>query len=179
LQPLGRALVTAFYAATQALRIYPLENATVQNTVGEGMKIVERVLEREGVVELRLVGDVMFLNDARLRLDLSDYASFAQFAGMLRRHVVGQIELQRGVSTRDLALFLALLLREPPGKAEEAYAEFEERFRQTPTQHVAIEPTKGAHEQILDEDAKQAAKVTYFQSVQVAKDVLTDMRLGR
>ena len=179
LQPLGRALVTALYAATQALRIYPLENATVQNTVGEGMKIVDRVLEREGVVELRLVGDFMFLNDARLRLDLSDYASFAQFAGMLRRHGIGQIEVQQGVSPRDLALFLSLLLREGPAKAEDAYAQFEDRFRQTPTHHIAVEPTKGAYEQILDEDAKQAAKVTYFQSVQVAKDVLTDMRLGR
>lgn len=179
LQPLGRALVTAFYAATQALRIYPLENATVQNTVGEGMKIVDRVLEREGVVELRLVGDFMFLNDARLRLDLSDYASFAQFAGMLRRHGIGQIEIQQGVMPRDLALFLSLLLRDGPTRAEEAFAQFEERFRQTPTQHIAVGPTRGAYEQILDEDAKQAAKATYFQSVQVAKDVLTDMRLGR
>ncbi len=179
LQPLGRALVTSFYAATQALRMYPLENATVQNTVGEGAKIVQRVIEREGVVELRLVGDFMFLNDARLRLDLSDYASFAQFAAMLRRHGVGQIEIQQGVSTRDLALFLALLLREPPAKPEEAFAQFEDRFRQSPSQHIAIEPSKGAFEQIQDESAKQAAKVTYFQSVQVAKDVLTDMRLGR
>ncbi|MGH7444029.1 MAG: HD-GYP domain-containing protein [Longimicrobiales bacterium] len=179
LQPLGRALVTSFYAATQALRMYPLENATVQNTVGEGARIVQRVLEREGVVELRLVGDFMFLNDARLRLDLSDYAAFAQFAGMLRRHGVGQIEIQPGVENRDLALFLSLLLRDPPARAEEAYASFEDRFRQTPSQHIAIEPSKGAYEQIHDESAKQAAKVTYFQSVQVAKDVLTDMRLGR
>ena len=179
LQPLGRALVTSFYAATQALRMYPLENATVQNTVGEGGRIVQRVLEREGVVELRLVGDFMFLNDARLRLDLSDYAAFAQFAGMLRRHGIGQIEIQPGVGTRDLAHFLSLLLREPAEKPEEAYALFEDRFRQTPSEHIAIEPSKGAFEQIHDESAKQAAKVTYFQSVQVAKDVLTDMRLGR
>ena len=179
LQPMGRALVTSLYAAAQSLRMYPLENATVQNTVGEGLKIVNRVIDREGTAELRLVGDFMFLNDARLRLDLSDYASFAQFGALLRRHGIGRVEMQPGVGGRDLALFLSLLLRDPPAESEEAYAHFEDRFRQTPTTGIAIEPAKASLDQLQDEDSRQAAKLTYFQSVQVAKDVLTDMRLGR
>lgn len=179
LQPLGRALVTAFYAAAQALRMYPMENATVQNTVGEGARIIQRVIDREGVVELRLVGDFMFLNDARLRLDLSDYAAFAQFASMLRKHGIGQIELQPGIEGRDLALFLSLLLRDPPAGAEDNFATFEQRLRQTPAAHIALEGTRSTIDHTHNESQKQAAKLAYFQSVQVAKDVLTDMRLGR
>lgn len=178
LQPLGRALVTAFYAASQALRMYPMENATVQNTVGEAARIIQRVLDREGVVELRLVGDFLFLNDARLRLDLSDYAAFAQFAGMLRKHAIGQVELQAGIETRDLALFLSLLLRDPPAEAD-AFDAFHTRLRQTPAKHIALEGTRSSVDHTHDESQKQAAKLAYFQSVQVAKDVLTDMRLGR
>ena len=70
-QPLGRALITAFYAAAQSLRIYPVENATVQKSLDEMYRVIRRLLDREGVLEMRVVGDFLFLNDARLRLDCS------------------------------------------------------------------------------------------------------------
>ena len=75
LQPLGRSLIISIYAATQSLRIYPVENTTVQNALREVHRIIARLIEREAMVSLRAVGDFLFLNDARLRLDLSDYAA--------------------------------------------------------------------------------------------------------
>ena len=82
LQPLGRSLVLALHASMQSLKLYPVENATVQNVLEELRKIVARIFERESQFELSLVGDFLFLNDARLRLDLQDYASFAQVAAL-------------------------------------------------------------------------------------------------
>ena len=35
LQPLGRALITALNASAQSLKLYPFENATVQNVIEE------------------------------------------------------------------------------------------------------------------------------------------------
>src|SRR5690606_36559401 len=64
LLPLGRALVISLYATTRTLRIYPIENATVQNALRELHRIIARLLDREGALELRLVGDFLFLNDA-------------------------------------------------------------------------------------------------------------------
>jgi HD-GYP domain-containing protein (c-di-GMP phosphodiesterase class II) len=180
-QPLGRAFVVAFHAAGQSLRIYPLENATVQNALTEMYKVVRRLLEREGIFELRLAGDFLFINDARLRLELSDYAAFSYVIGTLDRHGIGSVEFGTAVTVKDLAPFMSLLLQEGDG-SDAAFERFLQRFRTSGSANVMIEPMRGV-EQLEDADdedrQKEAAKLTYFQSVHVAKEVMGDMRLGR
>ena len=181
LQPLGRALVIALYASAQSLRIYPLENATVQNALDEVQKIIRRLLDREGALEVRLVGDFLFLNDARLRLDLSDYAAFSFVVGSFSRHGIGRVEVSGNFTREDLAPFISLLLGEGESD-EESFNRFAQRLQASPTRNIAVQPIRGAEapEDASEEDqAKEAAKLTYFQSVHVAKEVLTDTRLGR
>jgi HD-GYP domain-containing protein (c-di-GMP phosphodiesterase class II) len=180
LQPLGRSLVLSLYAAAQSLRIYPLENATVQNTLEEVHKTVLKVLERDGTVELRIVGDFVFLNDARMRLDLSDYAAFSYILGMFDRHSVGQVEFAMGIARSDLATFISLLLQDP-GNSDDPFGRFATKLAGSQAQHIAVEPRRGVEEEEEDQgdQAKEVAKRTYFQSVHVAKEVLTDVRIGR
>jgi len=180
-QPLGRALITAFYAAAQSLRIYPVENATVQNSLDEMYRVIRRLLDREGVLEMRVVGDFLFLNDARLRLDLSDYAAFSYVIGVFGRHGIGRVEFSADLERSDLAPFLSLLLQEGDS-TEEAYERFSVRLTASASNNIGTEPIRGAEtlEDPGNEDrSKEAAKLTYFQSVHVAKEVLTDTRLGR
>ncbi|HEX2168641.1 MAG TPA: HD domain-containing phosphohydrolase [Longimicrobiales bacterium] len=180
-QPLGRAFVVAFHAASQSLRIYPLENATVQNALAEMHKVVRRLIEREGLFELRLAGDFLFVNDARLRLELSDYAAFSYVIGTLDRHGIGRVEFGPEVTARDLAPFMSLLLQDGDG-SDAAFEQFNRRLAASGVRNIGIEPMRGVEqpEEGDDEDRqKEAAKLTYFQSVHVAKEVMGDMRLGR
>jgi HD-GYP domain-containing protein (c-di-GMP phosphodiesterase class II) len=178
LQPLGRALITGIYAAAKALKIYPLENATVQNTIQELERIAKKLLATEGVIELRLVGDFLFLNEARLRLNLSDYAAFSNVAGLFHRHGIGEIEIENGIERQDLAPLLSLLVQEGAGD-EDAFGRFHQRLVQSTTRHVKVTETIAAATDDHEDHEKEAAKQTYFQSVHVAKEVLTDARLGK
>jgi HD-GYP domain-containing protein (c-di-GMP phosphodiesterase class II) len=180
LQPLGRNLVVTFYAAAQSMRIYPLENATVQKALDELFRAARRVLDREGNLEMKLVGDFLFLNDARLRLELTEYLSFSHFSGLLRRHAVGDIEIGNDVQRDHLATFVALLLKDAGGEIED-FQRFEERLHASSARFIRVAPSREKNDepQPDDDHSRQAAKVTYFQSVQVAKEVLTDARLGR
>ncbi len=180
LQPLGRSLVLAMHASGQSLKLYPVENATVQNVLEELRKVIARILDRESQFDLRLVGDFLFLNDARLRLDLSDYASFAQVANLLSRHGVGEIEIARDVTRADLARLLSLLVMDPTA-ADGQFERFQAKLAASGAQNVRVGPYKEEQqERPVDEDhAKQIAKQTYFQSVHVAKEVLTDLRIGK
>jgi HD-GYP domain-containing protein (c-di-GMP phosphodiesterase class II) len=180
-QPLGRSLIISTYATAQSLRIYPLENATVQNALAELHRIVKRLFDREGVLELRLVGDFVFINDARLRLELSDYAAFSYIIGAFERHSIGRVEIGAAVTPRELATFVSLLIAEEDG-SDDAFARFEQRLAVGGAQNIAVQATKyvEATDPGEDEDRqKEAAKLTYFQSVHVAKEVLGDLRLGR
>ena len=180
-QPLGRAFVVAFHAASQSLRIYPLENATVQNALTEMHKVLRKVIEREGIFELRLAGDFLFVNDARLRLELSDYAAFSYVIGTLSRHGIGRVEFGPAVTTKDMAPFMSLLLQDGDG-SDEAFDRLQRQLGVSGAASISVEPMRGVEqpEDADDEDRqKEAAKLTYFQSVHVAKEVMGDMRLGR
>jgi HD-GYP domain-containing protein (c-di-GMP phosphodiesterase class II) len=94
---------------------------------------------------------------------------------------VGEIEFMPALTRDDLAPLISCLLQEAAPE-DVAFERFHERLDASHAAHLRVEPSKGAEfdrnpEQ--DDRAKQAAKLTYFQSVHVAKEVLTDMRLGR
>lgn len=183
LQPLGRALVMGTYAACRALRFYPIQNATVQNAIDELDRILRRVLELEGALELRLVGDFFFLNESRLRLQLSEYVSFAYVANVLRRHGVGCIEFDPRFAREHIPPLLSLLIEgEGRDDAEDAFDRFLAQLEASIARFVRVAPARDSiAEPDADEEghAKEAAKRTYFQSVHVAKEVMTDARIGR
>jgi HD-GYP domain-containing protein (c-di-GMP phosphodiesterase class II) len=181
IQPMGRGLVLTLYAAAQSLRFYPMENATVQKSLDEMYRIVRRLLDREQMLELRIVGDFLFLNDARLRLHLSDHAAFTYTLSVFTRHGIGRCEFGPDLRREDIAPFLSLLLREGVGGMD-AFRQFESALTASVVRNIAVEASRGV--EVLEDPneanrAKEAAKQTYFQSVHVAKEVLSDVRLGR
>ncbi len=177
-QELGRKVLTSLFGALSALRLYPVENETVQQAVTELHTLIEGILEAEGSAEVRVVGDFFFLNETRLRLDLSNFATFGSFAKALGAHGIGAVEVVRGMNRSEWAPFLASLLRPPSG--DDPFAGFLERLRQTQVRHVLLRPaTKVDEPGDDDEEALTAAKRTYAQSVKVAQDVMGDMRIGK
>ena len=88
-QELGRRLLTSFYGTLNALRLYPVENETVQQALAELHKLVDGIVKVDGTAEIRVVGDFFFLNETRLRLDLSNFATFGSFASARRAFNVG------------------------------------------------------------------------------------------
>lgn len=178
IQESGRKLLTAFYAALRALKLYPLENTAVQQALADLNTLISRIVNVEGGLELRVVGDFFFLNETRLRLDLSNYSTFGSFARALKDHGLGAVEVLPGIEKGEWASFLSLLLRSP--EAEEPYAGFMKRMSGAPILHIQVLPESEVQEPALEEEeALHAAKRTYAQSVKVAKDALTDMRVGR
>ena len=178
LQDQGRKVLTALYAALRSLKLYPVENEAVQQGLRELHQLITKLLAGEGSVEIRVVGDFFFLNETRLRLDLSNYSTFGSFARGLNEHGVGAVEIGTGVTLGEWAPFLSLLLRPPV--AEDPYQGFLERMEGTPIQHIHVLPETEIQEPEEDsEEALAAAKRTYAQSVRVAKEMLGDTRMGR
>ncbi len=184
LQAQGRALLLSLYATAQSLRLYPMGNETVQKALAELDRSARRVLGDEGAISLRIADDFVFLNDARLRLDLSSYGAISYVIRLLSRNGVGEIEVEDGVASAEWASFLALLLREDEVEDEEEspYARLVRRLEDSPVRHIRVGTERAAAE---DDDApsesvqKEAAKRTYAQSVEVARQVMTDTRLGK
>jgi len=177
-QELGSRLLTAFYVALRSLKLYPVENQQVQQAIDELHAQMTEFLKHEGGFELQLVGDFFFMNETRLRLDLSNFSTSGSFSSTMAGHGIGTLMVDAKVQRSEWAPFLSVLLREP--RKEDPFQGFAERLSQTPVEHIEVRPEAQAQEpELIERDAMAAAKGTYAQSVKVAKDVLTDMRLGK
>ena len=174
----GRVLLLAIYTALRSLKLYPVENATVQKALDDLEAAARALLEVENDLELRLAGDFIFVNATRLRLELDNYASFSHILVVLRAFDIGALRVHPAVNRREWQILLSLLLSlSERGQPEERFEELFARLDGAQVHGLEIER---ATEQAADtEQAKEAAKRVYAQGVAVTKDVITGVRLGR
>ena len=178
IQELGGRLLTAFYVALRSLKLYPVQNQQVQQAIDDLHAQMTEFFKHEGGFELQLVGDFFFVNETRLRLDLSPFSTFGSFSSALSRHGVGELAVDADVERSEWAPFISVILRDP--SETDPFEALVERLSKTPVEHIGVRPEVEAQEpELIERDAMVAAKGTYAQSVKVAKDVLTDMRLGK
>lgn len=175
----GRKLLTTLYATIRSLRLYPLENQVVQRALAEVDASTRGVLNREGRVQFRVAGDFIFFNDVRVRLDLSNYASFVFIRKVLETHGIGDVEASRQVDIREWTTFLSLLASESENP-EQALQTFRERMDRAGIEGIRVGPAAALVEAMsLSDEAKEAARRTYARSVSVVKEVMTAVRLGK
>jgi HD-GYP domain-containing protein (c-di-GMP phosphodiesterase class II) len=174
----GRALLLAIYTALRSLKLYPVENATVQKALDDLETAARALLAVESDLELRLAGDFIFVNATRLRLELDNYASFSHILAVLRAFDVGALRIHSTANRREWQILLSLLLSlSERGQPDER---FEELFARLDAGQVKGLEIEHATQHDPDaEQAKEAAKRVYAQGVAVTKDVITGVRLGR
>ena len=176
-QAVGGKLLTAIYVVLRSMRLYPVENVQVQQAIDDLHAQMVTLLESEGAFDLSISGDFFFLNETRLRLDLSNFSTFGNLASVLTSHGIGEVGVVPGVEPEEWAPFVALLLANPK---DDPFPAFIDLLSQTPAEHIDVRPPGEPQEpELVERDALTEAKGTYAESVKVAKDVLTGVRLGK
>lgn len=175
----GKILIIAIHAATRAMKLYPPEHQSVQKALGDVASLAGELLRSDGETEVRVQGEFIFVNGTRLRLDLSNYASFGRVLELFKSAGVGVMRAHREASAREWYALLSLLETVRAAGAGDA----DEVMRRLTAAGVnAFELSESSDADEADElrDAAQAAaKRTYAQSVALTKDVINSVRMGR
>jgi HD-GYP domain-containing protein (c-di-GMP phosphodiesterase class II) len=168
----------ALYTALRSLKIYPLENATVQKSLDDLDASARALLQTEVELEIRMAGDFLFVNGTRLRVELDNYASFSHILAMLRAFEIGVLHVRSGMERREWQIFLSLLLSiSQQGETEERLEVLQERLEAVKVTHLEVErahPEGGSSEQ-----SRGQAKRVYSEGVAVTRDMVSGIRLGR
>jgi len=176
----GRTFLLALYTALRSLKLYPVENATVQKALDDLDVAARSLLAIEADLELRLAGDFIFVNATRLRLELDNYASFSHILTMLRAFDVGALRVLPAVNRREWQIFLSLLLSlSERAEPDTRFDELDQRLGAGNVQGIGLERATHHDHDVESEEQRQAAKRVYSQGVAVTKDVMTGVRLGR
>jgi HD-GYP domain-containing protein (c-di-GMP phosphodiesterase class II) len=170
----------AFYAALRAIKLYPLEHSAVQKTVAELAQVAEELRAEEGELEFRISGEFIFINETRLRLDLSNYATFGHILTLAKLAGIGAIHVGTSGTARDWQLLLSLLGAETKNAPADRYKEIVARLSEAKIETFQLDPpAETASDKEFNEEAKAAANRTYSQSVAVTKDVINSVRIGK
>lgn len=173
----GPAFVQAFYGALRAVKLYPVENAVVQKALEEVVVLCRDMLAAESELDFRVAGEFIFVNGQRLRLDLSNYTSFAFLLAQCRAAGMGQLRVLAPPSARDWTVLLSYLLK-PQGDGPTD--RFEALLKRLEAATVTVfEPAPPAETMEDAKEAKDAAKKTYTRSVAATKDVMDSVRMGQ
>ena len=176
----GRALLLSLYTALRSLKLYPVENATVQKSLEDLETASRSLVALEADLEIRMAGDFIFVNATRLRLELDNYASFSHILTMLRAFSIGGLRVHAVADRREWQIFLSLLLSlVERGEPEQRFEELYERLSAGGVKGIEIERAVHQEHDPEAEQAKEQAKRIYSQGVAVTKDVITGARLGR
>jgi HD-GYP domain-containing protein (c-di-GMP phosphodiesterase class II) len=176
----GRSFLLTFYAALRALKLYPVENATVQRALDEVHAAARALLGRESELELRLAGDFLFVNGTRLRLELDNFAAFSNLLTTLRAFEIGVFRTHEGVERREWQALLSILLSiAADASVGDRYTALIERLSQAGAPHLDFEPQSATSEELTARESREVAKRTYAQGVAVTKEVVNSIRLGR
>ncbi len=177
----GRGLLLALYSALRSLKLYPVENATVQKALDDLQAATATITGVEGDVELRLSGDFIFVNSTRLRLELDNYASFSFILKTLRAFEIGVLHVRTPVTRREWQAFLSAMLGllDRESRGADGFDELLERLAAADVRHLELEHRTPDDAQDELERQREAAKRTYSHSVSVTKELVNGVRLGR
>ncbi len=181
LRSAGRGLLITLHTALRALKLYPVENATVQKALDELQGAAIGILSTEQEIELRLSGDFLFLNGVRLRLELDNFAAFSGVLSMLRAFDIGVLRIHGQVERREWLAFLSILLSLAAEREhEDRFVALVGRMGGANLPNVELEPAAANPEdQGGEREAKELAKRTYAQGVAVTREVVNSVRMGR
>ena len=169
----------------RAIKLYPLEQRRCQKTLAELSHVAEELRAEEGELEFRIPASSSSSTRRRLRLDLSNYATFGHILTLCKRGLAARAHLRLDRTTgtaRDWTLLLSLLGGEAKSAPSERFHGDSVRDSRTPRSSTfqldAPTETASGHRE-LNEETKAAANRTYAQSVAVTKDVINSVRIGK
>jgi HD-GYP domain-containing protein (c-di-GMP phosphodiesterase class II) len=174
----GRGLIFALHGALRAIKLYPLENAAVQKALVDVTAQSKELLLNEPTLEIRVSGEIIFVNATRLRLDVDNFASFSHLLALLRACGVGAIHVTPDVTQKDWMIFLSKLQMPGSNDPGTRHDELVNGLIVAGVSSIAVDEPSEKEESVRD-GAKDKAKRTYAQCVTITKDLMHGIRLGQ
>jgi HD-GYP domain-containing protein (c-di-GMP phosphodiesterase class II) len=174
----GREFIISLYGTLRAIKLYPVEHTAVQKSLAELAQTGREILERERELEFRISGEFLFINSTRLRLDLTNYATFGYLLRVCRAAGVGALVVHHA-SARDWLVLLSALDAQTDLEPDDRRAEIVAHLAETGVSEIEIAAPAEDDDRDQSAEFRKAANRTYNQSVAVTREVINSVRMGR
>lgn len=176
----GRDLVVHLCVLMKTAQIHDPSNIALVNPSDHLIKTLKQIWQWHKTVRIHLIGDYLFLDDLRLRMDLERYASFTFVIEELKRVGLGGIVFHDGITAEDLRRFTYIVAHVDP-KTPEPSEVVTQEIQQRGIAGIAVEPLEVKEEeyQALKKTVKEQAKTSYFKTMTTVSEAMDNIKMGR
>ncbi len=179
-QAMAKRLVLQMHMVIRTARIHDPENQALLVATENLKDTVNGLWATLGRVKLQFVDDVVYLNDVRVRMDVSAQEQVTWLRQELIQRQLGGLAFSRPVDSAALRDFIVALARPAEGEAEvQTLREELDRMRDLALELLG--PRSFADDQIVAEiriDKRTFALQTYAKALVAAREAVSALRAG-
>ena len=176
----GNSMISQMVAMEKLLKIYQADNDTVRQAARALTHSLEILVKDHPEVEVRFWRDCIYVNDARIRCDISNFSSYKH---LLKRAVELEIEkvlINENVEARELIQFFQIWHR--PAGDEKSAGEVIEAMEEADIKNIVVSPASETQELevlgIKPPSKRERAKKVFYSTLRAAKAALLSQRPG-
>ena len=175
----GQSIVNNLSIALKVTKLYSFRHQNVTDALKELLEFLQSFVRLEGSAQLLRVGDFLFLNEVRIRIDLGGYQSFAFVLELLKERDIGEINFSSGITHQELEELVELLNK--PCNGTSPWDAFSIILKSHRFAHVSIAQHKDRPDLAgeLSEDARAIAVRSYFKTIGIVGGVFKAAREDR
>jgi putative nucleotidyltransferase with HDIG domain len=178
----GRALAANLSVFWKTARLYDSRNVAYGQSLQNLIDSLQGLLSLGSDFVLQVVGDCLYINDQRLRVDVVGYASHQFIVDELARRKVGGLRFMGGVERTELIAFTRVFLGESaqsPPDFDRIVADCEAQgiARIQPVRELMLPPQDPIESET--QGRRMVAKKTFFRAIQSTKNVMLSARRGK
>lgn len=176
----GKSIISNLAIALKVTRLYSFAHQNVTDALKELLEFLQSFVRLEGSAHLLRVGEFLFLNEVRIRVDLGGYQSLNFILEILKERDIGEIAFSRGVTAQELEGLVDLLNRKIDPD-EKPWAAFSKELAKSRFGHISISQHEDRPDLAgeVNEDARVVAIRTYFKTITIVGDIFDSVRKDR
>jgi putative nucleotidyltransferase with HDIG domain len=180
LSKLANNLVTKIHVLMRISQIYDSKNVALHQFIQESIQTINTLIEREGVLSLKIIKDDFFLNGQRLRYSVEGFTSFKYLLTQWRKRLIGEVIFESLVDENMLREFVYTLINLEEGREENATL-FNDQLASRHITSIKVNPLEIVEGEekaftLQNEDHQEVAKKVFFETIGTIKEMLTQIK---
>lgn len=180
IQGIGRELVQSLFVALRSAQLYDSRNDTLRAAADRFVQSLEELLLVDRGARLEVGGDLILVNDVRIRSELRSYSVHANLLRFFRELGIGGFEWETVPDVGEAARFVSVVGRLEVQDLEDPVFHLRERLLHEGLGDIQVlEPREEESETLADDpDKRRRAEKTYRHTVVVTRQLMESLRAG-
>lgn len=175
----GRNLAIQLCVLLKTARVHDVGNIAFHGPLSNFIDTVAQMVTAEGPFKVLSVGDFLYVNQHRLRVDASSYPSYQYLNDEFQSRGLGGFSFEGRLTPPEVKKFVRLFL-DVDTKAAEPFDEFVESLTKLSVENIvplrAVVPISGHVGSEEVRDSRKAAKRTFYRAIESARTVMLSAR---